>query len=174
MNGTSPAINATNLNKIEDGVFNNDAAITSLDSDKPDKPSLLTNVTTWVDTDEVLIENGTGPKSMTVAYLKSLMGSFIIESGSNANGGYTKFSDGTLICSNAISSSSSANVTWTYPSAFFYAPMISLTAESPSIQVLSAQVYSRSATSCLIQAINTGNTRSACTVLAIAIGRWRA
>jgi hypothetical protein len=29
VNSSAPAINATNLNKIEDGIFNNDAAITT-------------------------------------------------------------------------------------------------------------------------------------------------
>lgn len=42
----------------------------------------------------------------------------IIETGTNANGEYTKFKDGTLICKNDLQSNSSADVTWTFPHAF--------------------------------------------------------
>lgn len=42
----------------------------------------------------------------------------IIETGTNANGEYTKFKDGTLICKNDITSNSSSDVTWTFPHAF--------------------------------------------------------
>ena len=42
----------------------------------------------------------------------------IIETGSNSNGEYTKWEDGTLICKNDISSNSGADVTWTFPHAF--------------------------------------------------------
>ena len=42
----------------------------------------------------------------------------IIETGTNANGDYTKFKDGTLICKNDIASDSGNDVTWTFPHAF--------------------------------------------------------
>ena len=43
----------------------------------------------------------------------------ILERGSNANGEYTKYADGALICNiQDISSDSSAGVTWTFPHAF--------------------------------------------------------
>ena len=43
-NDQAPAINATNLNKIENGIFNNDAIITSI------MTTLGINATTWVST----------------------------------------------------------------------------------------------------------------------------
>ena len=43
----------------------------------------------------------------------------IIEEGSNSNGIYTKYADGTMICRiQAIDSSSSTTIDWTYPIAF--------------------------------------------------------
>lgn len=69
-NGSVPAINATNLNKIEQGV-----------ADAAQKPSLLVANTTWADTDLILVEDGTGPKKMTVASLKSLLGASLSPSG---------------------------------------------------------------------------------------------
>ena len=38
-----------------------------------------------------------------------------MESGSNTNGNWTKFADGTLLCTRVISISSSVQETWTYP-----------------------------------------------------------
>ena len=45
VNDQAPAINATNLNKIETGIFNNDAMLTSI------LTTLGINTTTWVSTD---------------------------------------------------------------------------------------------------------------------------
>ena len=42
----------------------------------------------------------------------------IIERGSNANGSYVKFADGTLICTHTLASSTSSDVGWGYPSQF--------------------------------------------------------
>ena len=42
----------------------------------------------------------------------------IIERGSNANGEYVRFADGTQICTHRQMSSSSSNATWTYPAEF--------------------------------------------------------
>lgn len=47
----------------------------------------------------------------------------IIERGSNANGDYVRFADGTQICTHVlpdqpISANANTNVTWTYPAAF--------------------------------------------------------
>jgi len=41
----------------------------------------------------------------------------VIERGSNANGEYVRFADGTQICTHRQTSSSSSNATWTYPAA---------------------------------------------------------
>jgi hypothetical protein len=42
----------------------------------------------------------------------------LIEAGSNANGQYTRFADGTQICTNTLAASATGSVTWTFPAAF--------------------------------------------------------
>lgn len=52
----------------------------------------------------------------------------IIEAGSNANGDYTKYADGTLICRRGgLSTASGAAATWTYPEAFTATPAVTST-----------------------------------------------
>lgn len=46
----------------------------------------------------------------------------IIERGSNANGDFTRFADGTQICTHVLTGSASATVTWTYPASFSAVP----------------------------------------------------
>lgn len=73
--------------------------------------------------------------SLTAAKLDPSIG-YIEESGENTNGHYTKFSDGTLICTHTITLApitqsfgalfrSNAETTWTYPSPFISAPQVS-------------------------------------------------
>ena len=45
--------------------------------------------------------------------------------GSTANGSYTKYPNGDLVCIHTISSNSSSDITWTYPMAFTAVPMFS-------------------------------------------------
>jgi len=58
----------------------------------------------------------TGATNSTV--MPTLAGVAIAASGSNSNGAYAKFADGTMICTHKLVSSGSADVTWTYPVAF--------------------------------------------------------
>lgn len=74
VNDSVPAINETNLNKIEQGIYeahNNIGDLSNLDT---------TN------------------KNNLVGAINS-----IVESGSNANGDYIKYSDGTMICTKKVS-----------------------------------------------------------------------
>lgn len=52
----------------------------------------------------------------------------IIETGLNANGRYTKYADGTLVCTQSsgvsFANSSNLNLTWTYPFVFSVAPNV--------------------------------------------------
>lgn len=48
----------------------------------------------------------------------------VIERGSNANGDYIRFADGTQICSHVLTASASAATTWTYPAAFSATPTV--------------------------------------------------
>ncbi|MCK9288488.1 MAG: DUF859 domain-containing protein [Sphaerochaetaceae bacterium] len=104
----------------------------------------------------------------------------ITESGSNENGNYIKFDDGTMICFFAVAVSTpitaaagalftSADVTWTYPATFPYG-------ESPAISVSAAGGWSyiralanASVRFKLINSISGTSAFYTC----IAIGRWK-
>ena len=96
----------------------------------------------------------------------------LIESGSNANGNYTKFPDGTLICRIANASSSSGVATWTFPSAFIATPQVSATIASADTANYSCLVASKSATAVTYN-VWSGATRVAKGVDIIAIGVWK-
>ena len=90
------------------------------------KIAQLTNQTTLSDTDTVIVETATSTNKMTVGKLKELLGiqsGGIVESGSNANGKYIKYADGTMICYAKFSGTPSPAVsiqliTWTFPKEF--------------------------------------------------------
>jgi hypothetical protein len=46
----------------------------------------------------------------------------VIERGSNANGEYVRFADGTQICWHSVTTSATASLDWTFPAAFSVAP----------------------------------------------------
>ena len=79
---TTP-INTTNLNNIENGISANDISIGNL--------SNLTTPTT----------------DTLVGAINS-----IVESGSNSNGSWTKYADGTMICTRSIDKEISCNNSW--------------------------------------------------------------
>ena len=65
------------------------------------KINQLPEQTAISDTDVVIIETPTSTNKMTVGNLKELLGissGGVVESGSNANGFWIKFADGTMIC----------------------------------------------------------------------------
>ena len=65
------------------------------------KINQLPNKTTLADTDVVIVESATQTMKMTVGTLKDLLGiqsGGIVESGSNSNGHYIKYADGTMVC----------------------------------------------------------------------------
>lgn len=55
-------------------------------------------------------------------------GGGVIERGSNANGKFTRWADGTMECWTTLAASTSVAVTWTYPYAFSAAPVVTGTA----------------------------------------------
>ncbi len=72
------------------------------------KIAQLTNQTAISDNDLIIIETATSTNKMTVGTLKDLLGierGGIVESGSNVNGYYIKFEDGTLMCWGSLNAS---------------------------------------------------------------------
>ena len=68
------------------------------------KIAQLTTQTALNDADVIIVENATSTNKMTVAKLKELLGiqlniplGGIVESGSNVNGNFIKYADGTLV-----------------------------------------------------------------------------
>ena len=94
----------------------------------------------------------------------------IIEKGSNANGSYTKFADGTMICRYNGNSSDSVEVTWTYPAAFAATPSVSLSVNAGSART--SYLSSRGTSSVNFSVYTAAGARAANPVDLIAIGNW--
>lgn len=97
----------------------------------------------------------------------------IIERGSNANGEYVRFADGTQICTHGLSSSSGGNTTWTYPIAFAAAPRL---IPNPNTVVGGAALFGNTAgitsTAAEFNVWNVAGARVANGCNLTAIGRW--
>ena len=95
----------------------------------------------------------------------------LIESGSNANGFFTRFASGMMICRNSLTMSAGAAVTWTFPSVFAEAPTVTGTAIGT---VLSAVMQDTVATTTTValSARDAASARRADVVHLVAIGRW--
>lgn len=97
----------------------------------------------------------------------------IIEKGSNANGEYVRFADGTQICTFTVSTSASAAVTKTLPAAFVntaYIAVGSLMGSSGSTD--NTVKFSAAATGTVGVVVTSNGALLASTASCIAIGRW--
>lgn len=97
----------------------------------------------------------------------------LIEFGLNANGSFTRFPDGTMICSHTIATSSSDNATWTYPYLFSSIQSVQATANTGAEQSLSARVNSANNSSTQVSVFDSSNQRAFTGVNLTAIGRWK-
>lgn len=106
----------------------------------------------------------------------------LIEDGSNANGQYVKFADGTQLCwissmagpdSNSATGAifqSSTNPTWTYPSAFVSSPQVTTVSLSGGRWATTHGTPTTTASA--INVFRSAATATASTVSLSAIGRW--
>lgn len=94
----------------------------------------------------------------------------LIEQGSNSNGDYVRFADGTQICWTGFNMSSNNPSTWTFPAVFSATPSVQGTATGnfPRM-VVAANV---STTSVEFWVYKTDDNTSATTHTRLAIGRW--
>lgn len=103
-----------------------------------------------------------------------------IERGSNANGEFVRLADGTLICTrlalstpNASTSAGSlfrsADVAWTFPSAFIAAPVVKAAVDDLDAWAVSA---APTATAVTLRAMSSVTKAAALSLRATAIGRW--
>lgn len=95
----------------------------------------------------------------------------IIERGSNANGQYTRFADGTQMCWHTLTTSSSAATTWTFPAAFTAAPNVTGCATATALSVV-VQDSAPTTTAASFSARDKTDARRADSVRVQAIGRW--
>lgn len=94
----------------------------------------------------------------------------IIESGSNANGNYVRFADGTQICDLRDTSLDSGGKSWTFPAAFVSAPQVSVTCNQDLARF--STTTSGTATSVSFSVWNTAQARVVAGASLMAIGRW--
>lgn len=108
----------------------------------------------------------------------------IIEKGSNANGEYVRFADGTQICSLNANTTLNVNTvfgelfhspvqTWTYPAAFSEGPTVAVSAHSATGQMFGAPSAAPVATELSFRVVCPVTQTSVTTrIYRIAIGRW--
>ena len=132
--------------------------------------------------------SGDTPANFTT--MPQVGGDPIVESGSNSNGQYTKFSDGTLVCTSngettfAYDTADQLSYSWTYPAAFSTSP--------PSLSWVVASRGSLVGAPDIVQEVNMSSSTTSlgvlrfwssggtgpfspgdsCTGLLTAIGRW--
>ena len=104
----------------------------------------------------------------------------VIETGSNANGNYTRFADGTQICWGSVTITPVANTptaqAWTFPAAFSSAAAANLAilpaqnSTVPGSSVVEVSFSNQTTTGCDIFIYRTNTTSTG--VRAMAIGRW--
>jgi len=92
--------------------------------------------------------------------------------GSNTNGSFTRWPDGTMICYHNITTSTSGEVSWTFPSAFDTAPVVTGNPTTTDIVIYGLTVKSESTSVAEINLLS-GTSRVSKPVNLIAIGRWK-
>lgn len=118
----------------------------------------------------------------------------ITESGTNPNGRYIKFDDGTMICTHSIEVGSRISlgegtsdnpyrtnaVTWTFPATFYTAPIISGTGMVVSGSAAArantfsfSNTFKETASNLQLVMLSNDSTDAICTIHVIAIGRWK-
>ena len=94
----------------------------------------------------------------------------LIERGSNANGEYTKYADGTLICWTALTTTAGAAVTWNFPANFIGTGLVFATPAKGN--PCYATVFSPSSSFCQIAAWDPAQSLISVVVNVMAIGRY--
>ncbi len=124
----------------------------------------------WTDWHEVF---HAGTLLGTVSETSGIPTGAVIETGENANGIYTRWADGTQICSHVLTTSTGADTSWTFPAVFEAAADIRLSVcprEATNAIFGSSKVPGTTAVG--VNAWNTSAARVAASVSLIAVGRW--
>jgi hypothetical protein len=94
----------------------------------------------------------------------------VIEAGSNANGSFTRFADGTMICAHALATSGTGVSTWIFPTAFSTPPSCVASAEASAPRFTTTGTATT--TQIDVDCWDVTGTRQSETVQLIAFGRW--
>ena len=94
----------------------------------------------------------------------------VIEQGTNANGSYVRFADGTQICSHTTFSNASGPATWVYPALFGNIPVITLGVGAAGARVSTYQ--SAGPSSVAVNGFTLSGARAVFSVAVVATGRW--
>lgn len=95
----------------------------------------------------------------------------VIERGSNANGDYLRFADGSQICWRVLTGSTGAASSWTFPAAFVAAPIVAGAAVA-TVQSAVCLDAAPGTTACTLSARGAGDARRADVMHVTARGRW--
>ena len=95
----------------------------------------------------------------------------VIERGSNANGEYVRFADGTQICTQVRTASTGAGTSWSFPAAFAAVPVVTGTAQATVLSCVMLDA-APTATSCTFSTRDKADARRADSVRIQATGRW--
>ena len=120
-----------------------------------------------------------GIKRIALAMTAATLSGFVIERGTNSNGDYVRFGDGTQICTMAFADiACPANglvqlPTRTYPAAFMATPAINLSANpSATYDFYGVIAGNASIGSCTPVVRNGATAQNAFLIYAVAFGRW--
>lgn len=132
----------------------------------------------------LITRDGDGIAPEEVEFISTANTNLVVDSGSNANGNWVQFADGTQICyivdsSNIVTTNTAAGniyhsplVSLTYPKSFLSPPTISISAAYDSGWVWPGQI-SGATTSSFNSRIYGAGSSSSGYIRAIAIGRWK-
>lgn len=95
----------------------------------------------------------------------------VVERGSNGNGEYMRFADGTQICTRSMAGATGAAVTWTYPMAFAAAPSVTGTAQATVLACVMLDA-APTASAATLSVRDKADARRADTMRLLAVGRW--
>lgn len=111
----------------------------------------------------------------TVSQVAGVPTGAIIESGSNSNGRFIKYADGTLICTHLVSvgawsANASTFATWTYPTPFISTPVAVSTDTTGAPHAYNSGIAAGATTAQVFMGGTSGGAAASINVLAI--GRW--
>jgi hypothetical protein len=96
----------------------------------------------------------------------------IIERGSNANGEYVRFADGTQICTFIMAADTTGVATWTFPATFAATPVANGASINGAARVFTIEPATLSTTAVGFSSWNLSGSRTGSSTLLTATGRW--